>query len=76
MGVTPGTYTHEDIEATLREADEPLSVEQLTERIGRHESNVRKHLTTLEERGVVESFEDPEGDPGRQPYLYELAGDA
>lgn len=57
--------------AALREAERPLDVQALAERVGLHPSTVRSHLGVLGEVGLVSSEAEKRTRPGRPRIVYE-----
>ena len=59
----------------VREADQPLSVAEIAERVGLHVNTVRGHLELLVHLGNVSRETEHRGGRGRPRVLYELATD-
>jgi predicted ArsR family transcriptional regulator len=51
----------------------PLSIEEISKRIGLQPITVRHHLQSLEEAGFVESYEERKGTVGRPKVYYRIA---
>jgi len=62
------------IERYLAEAPRGLTVDELSERLGRHPNTVRGHLDVLVSRGLVVRVSDQPDGPGRPRHRYLLAG--
>lgn len=54
----------------LREAQQPLGIAEIANRLGIHANTVRFHLDTLVEHGQVERSRARPGTPGRPPQLF------
>lgn len=54
----------------LREAQQPLGIAEIANRLGIHANTVRFHLDTLVEHGQVERSSAAAGNPGRPPQLF------
>jgi predicted ArsR family transcriptional regulator len=54
----------------LRDADRPLGIAEIAERVGVHLNTVRFHLDALVAAGTVERTRAELGTPGRPPQLY------
>lgn len=73
-GVLAGTSRAAVLDA-LRDADRPLPVKDLAQRVGLHTSTLRFHLNRLVEAGLVhEERADPDG-PGRPGLVYSTVED-
>ena len=59
-----------DVLASLRDAEGPLSITALAERLGVHVNTVRFHLDALVADGQVERVVVPPTKPGRPPQLF------
>jgi len=59
-----------EVLAVLREADEPLSVQQVMERAGLHTNTARFHLDGLVAAGLAERMAEERVVPGRPRILY------
>ncbi|HTM86440.1 MAG TPA: helix-turn-helix domain-containing protein [Mycobacterium sp.] len=59
-----------DVLAALRDADAPLGVAAIAERLGVHSNTVRFHLDSLVAAGQVQRVLAPPAKPGRPPQLY------
>ncbi len=59
----------------LSEADEPVGVSELTDRLGLNHNAVRKHLTVLVGAGLVVEAREVRATPGRPRLLYRPAPD-
>lgn len=55
----------------LREANEPLGIAEIADRLGIHANTARFHLDTLIRNGQVECTRAESGTPGRPPQLYQ-----
>ena len=64
--------TRRAILAHLAEAQEPLSVAELTARLGLNHNAVRKHLALLATAGLVLEAREARATPGRPRLLYQL----
>lgn len=74
-GVLAGTSRAAVLDA-LRDAEGPLSIKDIAERVGLHTSTLRFHLTRLVEAGLVtEERADPSG-PGRPGLVYSASEQA
>lgn len=62
------------IEQYLADAPRGLTVDELSERLGRHPNTVRGHLDVLVSRGLVVRVSDQPDGPGRPRHRYLLAG--
>lgn len=59
-----------EVLAVVRDADEPLRVGEIAERVGSHANTVRGHLARLLDEGLVEAGSAPAEGRGRPPVLY------
>ncbi len=60
----------EDVLATLRASDEPMTIIAIADRLDVHPNTVRFHLDTLVADGRVERAEPGRRGPGRPPQLF------
>lgn len=67
-----GAPTRRAILAHLADAPDPLSVAELTARLGLHHNAVRKHLAQLVSSGLVLEASEPRDTPGRPRLIYRL----
>ena len=56
----------------LRDADEPLGIAEIGDRLGIHANTARFHLQTLVDHGQVECVTAERGTPGRPPQLFRV----
>jgi predicted ArsR family transcriptional regulator len=61
---------------TLREAEGPMGVRELAERMNLHDNTVRKHLDLLIENGYATRLRDSEARRGRPRYVYAAVPDS
>jgi predicted ArsR family transcriptional regulator len=77
MGASPTVRGRDGLSRSLLEqylADAPdgLTVEQLSDRLGRHPNTVRGHLDVLVSRGLAARVTQPRQGPGRPRHVYRL----